>query len=93
MKLERERERERELVGRLLVSRSGLVEEDAVEVFRYYGFHFPLLSCCTISSPFRENNNVVVFPFLFHIFLPLFYFWLIRLQGQFPIVRALSLVH
>ena len=27
------------LVGMLLVSRSGLVEDDAVEVFHYYGFH------------------------------------------------------
>ena len=27
------------LVGKLLGSRSGLVEEDAVEVFHYYGFH------------------------------------------------------
>jgi hypothetical protein len=27
------------LVGMLLVSRSGLVEKDAVEVFHYYGFH------------------------------------------------------
>jgi hypothetical protein len=27
------------LFGMLLVSRSGLVEEDAVEVFHYYSFH------------------------------------------------------
>jgi hypothetical protein len=27
------------LLGMLLVSRSGLVEEDAGEVFHYYGFH------------------------------------------------------
>ena len=27
----------------------------------------PRLSLCKISSPFRENNNVVVFPFPFHI--------------------------
>ena len=27
------------MIGMLLVSRSGLVEEDAVEGFRYYGFH------------------------------------------------------
>ena len=54
------------LVGVLLVSRSGLVEEDAVEVFHYHGF-----SWCTISSLFRENNNVVVFQFPFHIFMPL----------------------
>ena len=28
------------LVGMLLVSSSGLVEEDAIELFHYYGFHF-----------------------------------------------------
>ena len=28
------------LIGMLLVSSSGLLEEDAVEVFHYYGFHF-----------------------------------------------------
>ena len=27
------------LVGMLFVSRSGLVEEDAVEIFHYYDFH------------------------------------------------------
>ena len=27
------------LIGMLLVSRFGLVEEDADEVFHYYGFH------------------------------------------------------
>ena len=36
------------LVGMLLVSRSGLVEEDAIEVFRYYGFH--------LSSSFLMYN-------------------------------------
>ena len=41
-------------------------------------------------SPFRENNNVVVFPILFHIFMPLANLWLIRLQGQFPILRIIS---
>ena len=32
------------LVGMLLVNRSGLVEEDAVEVFHYYGFHLSFLN-------------------------------------------------
>ena len=62
----------------LLVSRSGLVEEDAVEVFHYYGFH---VSSSFIESPFMENNNVVLFPFPFHIFMPLAKLWFIRLQG------------
>ena len=42
-------------------------------------FTCPLLSWCTISSPIRENNNVVVFPLLFHI-MPLANLWIIRLQ-------------
>jgi hypothetical protein len=53
----------------LLVSRSGLVEEDAVEVTMV--FICPLLSSCKMSSIFRENNNVVVFPFPLHMFMPL----------------------
>ena len=36
------------LVGMLLVSRSGLVEEDAVKVFHYCGFH--------LSSSFLMYN-------------------------------------
>ena len=32
-------------------------------------FTCPLLSCYTISTLFRENNNVVVFPFSFHNFI------------------------
>ena len=47
-------------------------------------FTCPLLSWCTISSLFRGNNNVVVFPFPFHIFMPLTNMWFIRLQGHFP---------
>ena len=34
-------------------------------------FTCSLLSLCTISSLFREYNNVVVLPFPFHIFMPL----------------------
>ena len=45
-------------------------------------FACPLLSWCKISSPFRENNNnVVVLPFPFHIFMTLVNLWFIRLQG------------
>ena len=40
-------------------------------------------------SPFKENNNVV-FPFPFHIFMLLAKLWLCRLQGQFPILRTRS---
>ena len=47
-------------------------------------FTCPLLSWCKISSPFRENSNVVVFPLPFHIFMPLTNMWFIRLQGHFP---------
>jgi hypothetical protein len=41
-------------------------------------------------SPFREKNNVVIFPILFHIFMPLANLRLICLQGQFPILRTRS---
>jgi hypothetical protein len=40
-------------------------------------------------SLFR-GNNVVVFPNLFHIFMPLANLWLISLRGQFPILRTRS---
>ena len=53
----------------LLVSRSGLVEEDAVEVFHYSGFCFFL--DVKLPSLFRGNNNVVIVLFPFHIFMPL----------------------
>ena len=33
-------------------------------------------------NPYRENNDVIVFLFPFHIFMPLANLWLIRLQGQ-----------
>ena len=49
-------------------------------------FTCPLLSLCKISSPFRENKNMVVFPFPFHIFMPLANLWFIRL----PILRTRS---
>ena len=55
----------------LLVSRSGLVEEDAVEVFYHYGVHLSSSFLMYNFKSFRENNNVVVFPFPFHIFMPL----------------------
>jgi hypothetical protein len=53
-------------------------------------FTCPLLSWCKMSSHFRENNNVVVFPIPFHIFMPLANLWLIRLQRQFSILRTRS---
>ena len=40
------------------------MEEDAVGAFHYYG---PLHSGYRISSLFRENNNVVVFPSFSHL--------------------------
>ena len=39
----------------------------------------PLLSWGKISNTFRENNNAVVFPFDFHIFIPLVNLRFIRL--------------
>ena len=53
-------------------------------------FTCPLLSWCTISSLFRENNNVVVLLFPFHIFMLLANLWFIHLQGLFPILRTQS---
>ena len=69
------------LIGMLLVSRSGFVEDKVVEVFHYYVFFLLLLSWCRISCPFRKNNNVVVFPFTFHIFMTLANLRFARLQG------------
>ena len=45
-------------------------------------FICPLLSWCKISSSFRENSNVVVFKFPFHICMPLVNLWFIHLQGR-----------
>ena len=45
---------------------------------------FPTHFTSVSLSPFRENNNVVVFPILFHIFMSLANLWLIRFHGQFP---------
>ena len=70
----------------LLVSRSRLVEEDAILVFRV--ITCPLLSWSKISIPCRESNNVVVFPFPFHSFMPLANLWFICLQGKLPILRT-----
>ena len=39
-----------------------------------------LLTLRKIASPFRENNNVVVFLFPFHIFMPLANLWFIQQQ-------------
>ena len=72
----------------LLVSMSGIVEENAVELFHHYGFNLPSSFLCKISTPFKENNSVAVFQFTFHIFVPLAHLWFIRLQGYFSILRA-----
>ena len=53
-------------------------------------FSRPLLSLFNISSYLRENNNVVVFPFPFHIFMPLNNSQLIRFQGQFHVLKTRS---
>ena len=49
-------------------------------------FTCPLLSWCKITSPFWENNNVVVFPFPFHISMSLVNLWFIC-----PLRKALVL--
>ena len=41
----------------------------------------PLLSWHKMSGSFRENNNVIVFPFPFLIIMTLANKWIIRLQG------------
>ena len=48
-------------------------------------FTRPLLSWCKISSP---SGEMVVFPIPFHTFMLLVNLWFIRLQGEFPILRA-----
>ena len=68
------------LIGTLLVSRSGLVEENSVKCFIPTVFTCPILFYVKFC-PFRENNIVVVFPFPFHIPIPLGILWFIRLQG------------
>ena len=60
-----------------------LVEQDAVQVSHYYGFHLSSSFLMNIKY-FREKSNVVVFPFPFHVFMPLANLWFIRLQGEFP---------
>ena len=45
------------LVGMLLVSRSSLVEEDAFEVFHYYGFH---LSSSFLIYNFKSSGKIIM---------------------------------
>ena len=74
-----------------LVSRSGLVKENAIKVSITMVFTCPLLFWCKVSSPLKENFNVVIiFPFPFHIFMPFANLWIIRLQEYFPILRTRS---
>ena len=68
-------------IDMLLVGRPGLVKMNVVELFHLYGVHLSSSFLIKISSPFRENNNVVVFPYPFHILMPLVNLWLIHLQG------------
>ena len=37
--------------------------------------------CPLLPFPFRKNNNLVIFPFTFPIFMPLANFWFIRTEG------------
>ena len=62
------------LIAMLLV-RSALVEEDGAEVFHHYFVH---LSCSFLSE--FQNNNVTVYPFPYHIFMPLANVWFICLR-------------
>ena len=41
-------------------------------------------------SPPRPTNNVIVFQFTFHIFMPLVNLWFIHLHGKFPILKEKS---
>ena len=72
----------------LLVSRSGLVEKNAVKVFHHYGVHLSSFLLDVKLRHFRENNNVVGFTFSFHTFMPLAYLRWIHLQGYFPTWRT-----
>ena len=66
----------------LLVSRSGFVEENTVEVFRHYGVKFQVLSEKIIMGQYSR--------FFSSIFMPLANLWFICLQGQFPILKTRS---
>ena len=74
-----------QLVGMLLVSSSGLVEEDGIIMV----FTCPLISWFTISSLFRENNNVVVLLFAFNIFVLLTKLWFMYLWELFAILTEI----
>ena len=66
----------------LLAIKSGRVEDNAVEVFHHYDVHFFLLFLdVKFVKSFQGKNNVVVFQFPFHIFMPLINLWFISLQG------------
>ena len=65
----------------LLVSRSELMWYNIV--WSFPSLCFPIaFSWCKISSPFMENNNVVISPYLFHIFMPLANLWFIYLKDR-----------
>jgi len=44
----------------LLVSRSGLVEEDAVEVFHYHDFHLTFLSFFFLDVRFKVLSAKII---------------------------------
>jgi hypothetical protein len=67
------------VIGMLLDSRSGLLKGNAFEVFQCSVVLFLLYVKFQVLS--GKDNNVVVFPILFHIFMPLANLWFIPFQG------------
>ena len=48
------------MIGVLLVCRSGLVEQNAVEVFHHYGFRFfSLQGCVTMETIWKNTGGFV----------------------------------
>ena len=69
------------LVDMLLVSSPNLWKRMLLKYSITVMFTCPILSWCKISNPLRENNNVVVLPFPFHIFMSLANLYFNRLLG------------
>ena len=59
------------LIALLPITTSKFVEEYPVDPSLWISLVLFFLDVRTISSLFRENNNVVVLPFPFGIFMPL----------------------
>ena len=51
---------------------------------KYYHLQNTLLPAEPAFKSFRGGDNVVIFTFPFHNFMPLSNFWFIRLPGYFP---------